>query len=181
MKKLITFSIIILLSAFLVRSQSFEKNDIVLNAGIGLGRTYGSLGSAWPSLTVTGEMGLWEIGDFGIISVGALMGWQHARYKSVDLNWNDFYIGPRAAFHFTIIPVDKLDVYAGAGLGLRIASEPDWVYTVADGWYYDTATRARFYAGAFAGARYYFAEKIAVFAELGYEVSWFKVGIAFKF
>jgi hypothetical protein len=181
MKKLVTVSIIVLLSTFFVRSQSFQVGDMVLNAGFGLGRTYGSLGSSWLSITVTGERGFWEIGDFGVISIGALVGYQPGHIRNTDYRWNNFFVGPRGVFHFTIIPVEKLDVYAGIGLGLWLNSEPDYIWDPDDGWYYDKQINAHFYGGVFAGARYYFTDVFGVFGEVGYEVSWLKVGMSFKF
>ena len=178
MKKLIALSVFVLFVAFSGRSQSFEVGDIVLNAGIGVGHTYGVHGGISPSITVTGERGFWEIGDFGIIAIGAMLGYQYSGYHyfGYDYSWNDFYFGARGLFHFTIIPVEKLDVYAGIGAGLRIDSEPDW----ADP---DDAVDFGFgpYGGVFAGGRYYFTDKFAAFAELGYEISWLKLGVAFKF
>jgi len=177
MKKLVALSVIILFAAFAGSAQTFEKGDMVLNAGFGVGHTYGVHGGVSPSITVTGERGFWEIGDVGIISIGALLGFQHSSYHLVyDYSWNDFYFGARGLFHFTIIPVDKLDVYAGIGAGLRIDSEPDWVYE-------NHPSDIHFgpYGGVFAGARYYFTDRFAAFAEVGYEISWLKVGVAFKF
>jgi hypothetical protein len=177
MKKLIALSFIVLFVAFSGRSQSFEKGDIVLNAGFGIGHTYGTYGGVSPSITVTGERGFWEIGDVGVIAIGALLGYQHSGYHyfGVDYSWSNFYFGARGLFHFTIIPVEKLDVYAGIGAGLRIDSEPDWGYN------YNPGASFGPYGGVFAGARYYFTDKFAAFAELGYEVSWLKLGVAFKF
>ncbi|OFY70563.1 MAG: hypothetical protein A2Y71_05745 [Bacteroidetes bacterium RBG_13_42_15] len=178
MKKLIALSVIVLFAAFAGSAQTFEKGDMVLNAGIGIGHTYGHAGGISPSITVTAERGFWEIGDFGVISIGALLGYQYSRYHywGYDNSWSNFYFGARGLFHFTIIPVEKLDVYAGIGAGLRIDTEPDWIYE-------NRTTDLHFgpYGGVFAGARYYFSDNFAAFAELGYEVSWLKLGVAFKF
>jgi hypothetical protein len=76
MKKLVALSVIVLFTAFAGRSQSFEKGNMVLNAGIGIGHTYGHAGGISPSFTVTAERGFWEIGDFGVIAIGALLGYQ---------------------------------------------------------------------------------------------------------
>jgi hypothetical protein len=177
MKKLVALLIIVLFTVFAGSAQTFEKGDMVLNAGFGIGHTYGTYGSGIsPSITVTGERGFWEIGDVGIIAIGALLGFQHSSYHlGSDYSWNDFYFGARGLFHFTIIPVEKLDVYAGIGAGLRIDSEPDWTHD------YSSSIGFGPYGGVFAGARYYFTDKFAAFAELGYEISWLKVGVAFKF
>ena len=177
MKKLIAVSVLVLFTAFMGRSQTFEVGDWVLNAGIGIGHTYGTYGGISPSITVTGERGFWEIGDVGVIALGALVGYQHSgyHYYGTDYNWNEFYFGARGLFHFTIIPVEKLDVYAGIGSGLRIDSEPDW------GTDYDPDVSFGFYGGIYGGARYYFTDNFAAFSELGYEISWLKLGVAFKF
>jgi hypothetical protein len=177
MKKLIAISVIVLFTAFAGKAQSFKKGDNVINVGIGLGHTYGTYGGISPSITVTGERGFWEIGDFGVISIGALLGYQHSgyHYYGTDYNWNEFYFGARGLFHFTVIPVEKLDVYAGIATGLRIDSEPDW------GTDYSPSASFGIYGGVFGGARYYFTDNFAAFAELGYEISYMKIGVAFKF
>jgi hypothetical protein len=178
MKKLVIVLFIILFTAFSGKSQAFKKGDMVLNVGIGLGSTYGTYHSGIsPSFTATFERGFWEIGDFGVIGIGALAGYQRSGYGYYGNNyhWNDFYFGARGIFHFTVIPVEKLDVYAAIGTGLRIDSEPDWGYD------YNPSTSFGVYGGVVGGARYYFTDKFAAFGELGYEISWLKLGVAFKF
>lgn len=93
-----------------------------------------------------------------------------------------FDIGTMGMYHFNkLIPVPKLDVYAGLGLHLEI-SRIKWNVgklksnnLVTDG----VTWQAGFLAVA--GARYYVAPKLALFAEGGFPGGcYFDLGITFK-
>jgi hypothetical protein len=74
--------------------------------------------------------------------------------------------------------MDNLDLYAGPALGYRVSSFSD-----PDGWSgsYNDGYGSGVFFGVFAGARYYFKPTMGVFAEVGYNASPLKAGIAFKF
>jgi len=187
MKKLyIKLTPYILLLAFLNRpavntySQTFDLEDKVLSAGIGFGYTYGfvSGASSWPAIHLSFEKGFRELSDIGIVSLGGILGFQHASVS--DLKWNDFIIGGRGTLHLTTLDIDNVDVYGGASLGLRIYSTPKWVAIGLLDWEWKSDTSVGAFLGFFAGGRYYFTETIAAFAELGWDVAWFKLGISAK-
>jgi hypothetical protein len=69
-----------------------------------------------------------------------------------------------AAYHFTKLKVDKLDLFAGAGLGVSIYSF-SWKSGYGQG-LSGGAGSSGVYLKSFAGARYYFTPKIAGFTRL---------------
>ena len=85
-------------------------------------------------------------------------------YLGYALGNNNFIIGARGLFHYQF--VDKLDTYGGVMIGFQrwggLAISP-----------------------LFAGARYYFKEKMGVFAELAfyenYSIGYLNLGLALKF
>jgi len=79
--------------------------------------------------------------------------------------WSSTLITPsvEGAYHFTSLEVDKLDLYAGAGLGYSIYSF-SWDDGVGDD---DTIVGGSgLFLSPFAAARYYFNEKTAVMLKL---------------
>ena len=151
----------------------FEKGDKLLNVGLNLGGTYGGGG--------VGVGASFEGGVHDFISVGGQFDFVHWGYGGGGYgyggwNYNFISIGARGSYHYGkhFLTIDKLDLYAGPALGYRIASSS------YDGIGYDAYGSGVFF-GAFAGAKYYFKPTLGVFAEVGYNASPLKVGIAFKF
>lgn len=152
----------------------YEKGDKLLNVGIGLGSYYGggvALGASF------------EYGVTDFISVGA-----QADFYTWGYNWGSGYkyrytflpIAARGSYHFGkhFLEIDKLDLYGGAALGYYISSySADTPY----GGVYDDTYGSKVLFGVFGGGKYYFKPNMAAFAEVGYNVTPLKVGIAFKF
>jgi hypothetical protein len=162
-------------------AQKFEKGDWDVNAGLGFGYTYDMYTgvNSWPTLYGSVEKGIVNISDFGVISAGGLIAYKHMSYDDYgyDWSWSDLYIGGRGAFHFSKVKVDNLDLYAGVSLGLRFYTNIDYSYADDN---YEKVTHSAGFSGAFAGAKYYLKDNIAAFGELGYDVSWIKLGVTFK-
>jgi hypothetical protein len=178
MKKIV-FSLLLAFS-FAVASQAqvFAKNDKVVNLGVGIGSYLGGVGYSTiiPPISGSFEYGIVDglINGKASIGVGGYLGFASQKYKYLNdsgWNYNYFILGARGAFHYQF--VDKLDTYAGLMLGYNIAtSSGDNVGNVsAGGFVYST----------FVGARYYFTESIAAFAEIGYGIAVLQLGVAFKF
>lgn len=163
-----------------ISAQEFNKGTNVINAGIGFGGDfyYGGLGTSSQGLglSVSYERGIWETGDFGIVSLGGYLGYKS--YTSDPLfggrryDFNYTIIGARGAFHYIGLNVENLDVYGGAMLSLNIASY--------DG-DFDNDLSTRPSGTVFVGGRWYFTEAFGVFAEAGYGVSFLTLGAAFRF
>ena len=179
--KVFVLTAVTLITAHSVSAQEFGKGTNVINAGIGLGGNFYSagLGTSSQSLGVSAsyERGIWETGDFGIVSLGGYLG-----YKSYTSNpiffggatskYSYTILGARGAFHYIGLDVENLDVYGGAMVSLNIASFDD---------NYDNNLESRPSATIFVGGRWYFTENFGVFAEAGYGVSILTIGASFRF
>ncbi|MEP7106390.1 MAG: hypothetical protein ABI760_00380 [Ferruginibacter sp.] len=173
----------------LLQAQPFKKGTNVLSAGIGFGSSIGSgySGTQSPAISVQYEKSLWEVNDIGVISLGgyagrkSFSGSSKSGSFSYSQKWNYTIIGLRSAFHYTGINSHKLDVYAGA----------IWSYNMLSYKFRDNSGNSSVYnahnygstAGftGYIGGRYFFKEKLSVFAELGYGVSYITAGLSFKF
>ena len=116
--------------------------------------------------------------DKGTIGAGVYAGaGTYLLHSSWYANHYRAMAGVRGTFHYPII--DKLDTYAGIGLGLEY-----WSYKYASSyWGYDdySYNDIDLDAGFFIGARYPLTEKFTVFGELGYGIGYLTAGISFKF
>ncbi len=166
------FSILlVLIFAAMTATQAqhvFNKGDLALNAGVGIPHSYGFV----PTINVSGEYGAIPTGDIGLVSFGGLAEFQLGMH-------NDFYygneafprifFGARAAWHVHAFESDVWDAYAGAGLGIGISGKSQ-----------DYSGFTSVEPDIFVGGRWMFAEKMGLFAELGYTgFSSIKFGITF--
>ncbi|MBD2754853.1 hypothetical protein [Spirosoma validum] len=176
MKKL-HFSILLVLG-LLAATQSYaqyipDKGSKLLNAGIGVGG-YG-LGLGYSSGISLGAS--LEFGVTKNITVGGFVDYRRLSYSGLSGISGDgvsyFYIGARGSYHFNEIiniPNDKVDLYAGIGLG----------YLGVSGTYYAGSVGGIFLP-VHLGGRYFFSESVGGFAELGSSVAPLKLGVTFKF
>lgn len=186
MKKFLMLLSVVLFAASQLMAQdpSFQKGDNVINLGIGLGSPiYHGAGykMAVPPISASYEMGIVDgILKKAAVGVGAYLGYASYKWEYDNDNWgykySDFIIGARGAFHYPFL--DKLDTYAGLVIGWRISSTSEFGTVIPD--LYSTKGGG-FYTAEFIGARYYFVNNFAAFAEIGYGISWFNLGVSFKF
>ena len=124
-------------------------------------------GSGLP-VSISGE---YAISD--LIGIGPFVGFARYGYNSgfSSYNWTFINFGARGDFHY--LPLlnelldnesssDKLDLYATVMLGFQTASFSSDAGSPLVGGFGNRAT-----LGLAAGGRYYFTDKIAVFAEVG--------------
>lgn len=153
------------------QAQSYKMGDNLLNVGIGVGvYSYGGL-----PIGASFEHGFTkQISAGGFIDY---LSWKNS-YSSYSYSWRFIYFGARGSYHLNEVlnlNNDKLDVYAGAGLGYSTVSTSDNLVSGYSGY------SNRLFLNIHAGGRYYFSSNIAGFAELGYGVSALKLGLTFKF
>jgi len=162
------------------QTPTFVQGDNVVNAGIGFGGYYS--GAFYnnvkriPFVSLSYENCIKDnlFNEYSSLGIGGILG-----YTSVSIN--DYYktsntlIGVRGALHYAF--VDKLDTYAGLLLGYGIVS---WKW-LDSGWTGSGNASSSLVAGGFLGARYYFTDNIAAFAEAGYGAANINLGIALKF
>ena len=165
---------------------AFAVGDNALNLGIGLGNRYGygtgffgGSSSVSPALSVSYERGIMPLGP-GVLGLGGFVGYQGASYDfggGDKMKFTDLIVTLRGTFHYPVAPA--FDAYGGVGLGLRhagVSFEGNSFYGALAG-----ASANEFAAGLFVGGRYFFTPAIGAFAELGYDQTYLKLGLAAKF
>ncbi len=163
----------ILIGSSLQAQYVFEKGDIAINAGLGLGGYDGFI----PSIEASVEFGAIPTGDIGLVSFGGSVGYKYANYGYLgfsDYHYNKFQFGVRGAWHLHTFKSDKYDVYAGLGLGMVSYADYDFVKD-------DYVTSFHLSEEVFVGGRMMFSEAFGAFAEVGYgHLSNLRVGLTFK-
>lgn len=183
-KTLMLFAVLFCFTLTGVSQNTFKKGDKVLNVGIGFGNVlYSGTGytSKTPPISASFEMGVKdelfdEKSSFGI---GGYMGYSGAKWEYSGWGWKytNFILGVRGVGHYQLI--DKLDTYTGLMLGYDIISAKEFG-TIPGATTY-SATSSGFVWSWFAGGRYYFTDKIAGMAEVGYGIAYLTLGVSVKF
>jgi len=187
MKKLFFLTLTLFVMAAInakAQESTFMNGDNVVGVGIGLVRTsyygvYGWYGSnvkrtQTPLIFVSYERCIWDnvFNEKSSLGVGGVFGYAFTNYKDIKWKYHDFSVGLRGAFHYAL--VDNLDTYGTLGFGLAFSTFPkDHEYR--------PKSSVRAYPIFSAGARYYFTDFLAAFAEVGYNYAVFNMGISFKF
>jgi hypothetical protein len=167
---------------------SVTKGKFIFNAGIGLGTPLrGAM--VVPPIILSADYAL-PLGGLPF-TLGLLGGFTtsqekwSAPYTGVDYGYTHSYTGIAIAGRFGYHPnlgVKNLDVYADIALGYYIFSGKA-EYSGSWGTIQRTSPNdySQFYWGLNLGARYFFANALGVFVELGYSVlSSLTVGISLK-
>lgn len=174
MKKILKFLCVAVMvfSATLASGQArYDKGDVLLNAGIGLGYYY----AGGVPLQLSAEFAVNDV-----FSVGPYFGYTSYSYNyGFGGKWKYTFIdiGVRGSYHFSElfeINNEKVDIYGGAFLGYLISS-----YS-GDNGVYDDPYGSSLRLGIHAGARYFFSEKVAGYGELGYGIAPLSLGLTFK-
>ena len=182
----------------------FDEKTHIINLGVGFGMNYYSgYSGGWyvyrssPAFSASYEQALPKKLGPGYLGVGAYFGFQTASSTHNDFynknnfynnyyyknSWNNFMIAARAAYHWDVLNFKKADIYAGALIGVRIQTynyETNDPNPFANSYRLNQGSAYPSFS-VFAGARWYFANKIAVFGEFGYGISYVTGGLSFKF
>lgn len=158
----------------------FGKHDMTISAGIGLGNSI-KLGSIAIIPPIFGSFEYCIMDNlfdrYSSIGVGGVLGFARSKdvYRHYILKTNGVVIGAKGVFHYN--PVKNLDTYAALTLGGCIASTRETDVTPGVNPYYP-------YGGFFTdfnvGARYYFTPVFAAFAEFGFGMGYFNMGVTFS-
>lgn len=182
---------ITLFAAFMALSLSAQDNlltkgEKVLNLGIGLGSTlYSGSGykSTIPPISASFEVGVKDdVLDVGSIGVGGYLGyasskWEYSYYGGTwGYKYTNFILGARGSFHYPL--VEKLDTYTGLMIGFNVVSAKE-TGTIDPLYNYNASTSGLIWSW-YAGGRYYFTDKFAAMAEIGYGIAWLNLGVALK-
>lgn len=183
---------LVLATTLVTNAQSFSEGDNVLGAGVGLLGGYsvgwsGSGVSQSPALNLHFDHGMGELGP-GTWGLGGYVGYKTIKYESNYIYYNYDYkytylvVGARGTWHYNEWHGnDKLDTYGGAMLAYRSVSFTDNTDYGAYG-YLNTYSYSGSGVGlsVFAGARYFFSDKIGAYGEMGYGITWLQLGLAVK-
>lgn len=161
--------------------------NLGLGLGIGYGYGYSGLGGnthSSPAISLSVEKGVLEGIGPGVISVGGLIGYKSYSYKwdilgdDYKSTWNNMYIAARGAYHYNFTDNPKVDTYAGVSLAARIMR---YSTNYSDNSFGNYANSTSLEGGIFLGGRYLLTDKLGAFAELGYDMSYLKLGLTSKF
>lgn len=167
------------------------SNTVGLSIGFGDYYSYGAAyGGGWtvlPSINLTYDHGFFENVGPGTIGIGGIIGIKNRYYNYSGDKYTDnsLIIGVRGTYHLTLLADknNKFDPYGGVLLGVRIRNWKD-VYVSS---YYPYAETTRKHSsaypatGLFVGAKYNFVPNFGAFAEVGYDISFLKVGVNLNF
>ncbi len=180
-KAFYTFATIVGLLALLqtnVQAQAYQKGSKLINVGLGLGAYKVNLLKSLFAEKLTGAHGSigvggsFEVGITDQISAGGLFGYS----RDSDLEMNFIHIGARGSYHLAEVMKlnnNKIDIYAGAGVGFRIMSAEGATSEDFEG-------LNKIFIPIHVGGRYYFKDNMAAFTELGTGFAIFQGGISFK-
>ena len=156
-------------------SGSWEQSSSILSFGLGfpnVATSYGSI-SGFPPIYAKYEHGFLrdDVGLGGYVSTG----FGSTDYYYSTTTKSDFFafsIAILGYYHFNkLIPIEKMDVYAGAGLAFRSVGYSESAYS-------DKATIT---VPVKVGIRYYIKPKFAFYAESGYDgMSGINLGVTLK-
>ena len=181
MTKKIFVSLLVIVACIQLKAQLFEKNDININAGMGIGFNLYSisvLDIGIPPVTLSGDYGIVDDLGPGVIGVGPVIGFSTFKsdYPLLDggYKYTSVMFGARGTYHVSF--VDNIDTYGGWALYFSTLK------TKAYGTFSstDAPIDAKLGIGLFVGAKYYFTENLAAFAEAGYNITWLTLGVTFK-
>lgn len=183
-----TLFFIVLVVSFFLKSEAqsvFKTGDIGINAGIGMGwqyqPSYHRINSVEPIPSINGsvDIGVYEIPDVGVISIGGIFSfrkaWDDGRISGINYNYTFFntFIAGRAAFHLGFFDSKGFDVYTGMQTGIWF-----WRDNYEDPYTDISDNGSKFFHDFFIGGRYLLTENVGFFIELGYGISYFKTGLS---
>jgi hypothetical protein len=165
----------------------FHKGSTMANVGLGLGLGYGYYGTfkSTPAMSLSVEHGVAEGIGPGTIGIGGLVGYKGFHYDYPGTNykstWSNIIVAARGTYHYNVFENPKLDTYGGISLGVRIQKWTDTYYDEIPELKGYSSSTAYLTSGIFVGARYFLSDNIGAFTELGYDMSYLKIGITARF
>jgi hypothetical protein len=159
-----------------ITNRAFDRQSSSLGFSLGFGRyDYFAGVRPLPTFIITYDHALNVPAGPGTISIGGAAGLRPASYRYGNGerdSWMDFMLGARGAYHVTFTSNTKWDVYGGAFLGFGVS-------TYNGRYSYDRDVYP--VVGPFVGTSYRFGRSVGVYSELGYDISFFKIGLNVKF
>lgn len=182
MKKIIALLVFITMLSLASTAQNYEQGDMNLNAGFGLGT------SLTGSILVPPVNASFEYGVADNIGVSLYTG--YAKTENVTRRWDGskykwkyghVFFGARGTYH--LYSTNKINTYAGAELGYSMETSDKFIPVSDPDDFGDDAAEElekdidALTFGVLAGIRYSFTDMMGAYAELGYGVSIFELGL----
>lgn len=168
----------------------FHKGTHTFGLGFGVGVDYDYYGdlSSPPALVLTYDQGVKDHLGPGNLGIGGILAVKSSVYKygygGYKAIWRNYIMGVRGTYHLTLLADknNKFDPYGGVLAGFRMTTYDDTYYN-ANPSTFDPYNYNNVYpvVGAFVGAKYNFAKKFGAWAEAGYDISFFKMGLCISF
>ena len=163
----------------LLAQSAMVEGKSVVSLGVGFGgygNTY-TTGNT-PTIVAKFEKGIIQDAGPGNISVGGVLAVQKGDFDFITskTGYTYFTLGGRASYHPHFIQSDKMDFYAGLGLGYYSVSAST---NTEFGSYGVTASSVAL--NAHVGFRYDFSQQWGAWAELGSEISVLALGASYNF
>ena len=162
-------------------SGSFDKGTHLITLSYGVPNTidyagffYGDNESSIGPASIRYEFPIRDEAGVGLSVSGASKEYNY--FGGSNTKVMGIAISPLGFYHFNkLIPIQKLDVYAGVGASINLLKYSYNAAGVAD------ASEVEVYPAALVGARYYFTSSFSGMAELGEgSFSIFRVGVSFR-
>ena len=177
MKKILLSMSLLLIAMTSLNAQAIYKGDKVVTLGIGLSSYYTGDGynSSFIPLNASFEYCVVDnlIDGNAAIGVGGYLGYAADQWKAYDIKRSHTIFGAKGYFHYNF--ARDLDTYGGLMLGYNV------INTTTSSTHPYTGKSSGVTYSLFLGARYYFADNIGAFLELGYGVAALELGVAFRF
>lgn len=160
MKKGVIFLLIVCFAGTTMSyAQKMEKGMSLGNIGLGLVPGIG--------LNASFDYGLVDTWGPGIFTIGGFIGFDNYRYNS-EIRGTQFLFTPRATYRYAIN--NEFEVYGTVMIGASFTAYSDIKPNASTPYFATTA-----------GCRYSFAENLAVFGEIGYNISFLNGGLSITF
>ncbi len=189
MKKLMLLTMMVFLTGIAGFSQVFEKKSQAINLDLGFGNVNYAFNDYYsgllPSFSASYEYGIVRapMGPKmnGIVSIGGYLAGSMSYYGPEGYDpkeWRrtNIIVAARCNYHFVFH--DRFDPYAGFALGVNFGGQ-QYIGDNDDNNVEQPGTKP--FAGAYAGARWFFTDHFGVNAEIGWLISVVNVGVTLKF
>lgn len=166
-------------------SGSFEKGASLITLDYGLGNANWAVGliNGYSRVPIGPVYLRYEIGIMDEVGIGAYIAPRYVRYNYgqnhiYNLNEFTFGSGVMGYYHFNkLIPVSKLDVFAGTGFSFRVIQK-NWPNDSSS----NNNTSIKWNLPVKVGARWYFSDGFGAHLETGYDgLTYLQAGITLKF
>ncbi len=191
MRKTIVFIVFAIIIGIKGSAQPMKKGEQSLGLAVGIpaiiGYDYTSRGMA---ITAIYDYGYTNKLGVGYITAGGILSYAGSDYDYRYLNtpYSDDYhyvvLGPRVAYHFDMVELtessewNKVDLYAGMFVGARFQTLK-FTNPLTGG--KEKETKTKLATDIFAGIRYAINNRVGAFAELGFGVTYFNLGVNVRF